>query len=208
MKKILFKHIPYDWAMFVGYFWMIACFLVPVPAFSVYLPDINEFCQAHPNSSAFVLIAGMIGFAAIAGYPAMRCGSKAYRKSSSGPIDMSSSIDLCRRIIEKLRASKGLSITPQAKTYECFKFDGDLMNSQGEYYVPAWAVDAFKKGILYFGSASEDTPPCELFIKTMYGDVHVAVGDYVLHLDYGILCPCPPGLFEKTYTVVEASDDR
>lgn len=72
--------------MFVGYFWMIACFLVSVLAFSVYLPDINEFCQAHPNSSAFVLIAGMVGFAAIAGYPAMRCGSKAYRKSSSGQI--------------------------------------------------------------------------------------------------------------------------
>lgn len=205
MKKILLKHIPYDWAMLVGYFWMIACFLVTVLAFFVYLSGINEFCQAHPTGSAFVLIAVMIGFGAIACYPAMRCGSKVYRKpkDSSGPIDMSSSIDLCRRIIEKLRASKGLSITPQAKTYECFKFDGDLVNSQGEYYVPAWAVDAFKKGILYFDSLSKDAPPCELFIKTMYGDIHVAVGDYVLHLDHGVLCPCPPGLFEKIYSIVE-----
>lgn len=201
MKKILLKHIPYDWAMLVGYFWMIACFLVTGLAFFVYFP--RPFTIVPCVSS---LIASMIGFGAIASYPAMRCGSKVYRKpkDTSDPIDMSSTIGLCRQIIAKLRPSKGLSITPQAKTYECFKFDGDLVNSQGEYYVPAWAVDAFKKGILYFGSLSKDTPPCELFIKTMYGDVRVAVGDYVLHLDYGVLCPCPPGLFEKTYTVAEA----
>lgn len=42
MKKILFKHIPYDWAMFVGYFWMIACFLVSGLAFFVYLPCAGE----------------------------------------------------------------------------------------------------------------------------------------------------------------------
>lgn len=80
MKKILLKHIPYDWAMLVGYFWMIACFLVSGLAFFVYLPVTQEFCQEHPNSSAFVLIAVMIGFGAIAGYPGSCRKTKAMRK--------------------------------------------------------------------------------------------------------------------------------
>lgn len=30
------------------------------------------------------------------------------------------------------------------KTIECFKYDGDLKNSDGEYYVPEWAVGGVK----------------------------------------------------------------
>ena len=29
-------------------------------------------------------------------------------------------------------------------TIEAFQFDGDFMNSDGDYYVPEWAVKAFE----------------------------------------------------------------
>ena len=47
---------------------------------------------------------------------------------------------------------------------EAFQYDGDLKGSNGEYYVPEWAVKAFKDGIMYYDSPDCNTPPCELFI--------------------------------------------
>jgi hypothetical protein len=35
-------------------------------------------------------------------------------------------------------------------TIECFKYDGDLINDKGEYYVPDWAVRAYSNGTIYF----------------------------------------------------------
>lgn len=55
---------------------------------------------------------------------------------------------------------------------EAFQFDGDLKGSDGKYYVPEWAVKAFKEGILYFDALTPDTPPIELFIKTLEGTMH------------------------------------
>ena len=33
---------------------------------------------------------------------------------------------------------------------EAFQYDGDLINQNGKYYVPKWAEDAHKKGIIFF----------------------------------------------------------
>ena len=32
----------------------------------------------------------------------------------------------------------------KSKEIEAFQYDGDFMNSNGEYYVPEWAVEALK----------------------------------------------------------------
>lgn len=75
---------------------------------------------------------------------------------------------------------------------EAFQFDGDLMNSKGHYYVPDWAVKAWQEGIMYYQGA-------ELYIKTLEGDHHVSVGDYVICGVKGELYPCKPDIFEATY---------
>ena len=98
-----------------------------------------------------------------------------------------------------------MKATKKPVTIECFKYDGDLKNSNGEYYVPDWAKEAYEKGILYFGSKNEGEPPCELFVITNHGAVHVAVDDYVIRQIDGELYPCKPEVFEKTYDI-ETSD--
>lgn len=85
---------------------------------------------------------------------------------------------------------------------EAFQYDGDLMNSNGEYCVPEWAVRAFQFGIMYYDSIDEG-PPCELFIQTLEGVHHVSLGDYIIQGIQGELYPCKPDIFEKTYEAVE-----
>lgn len=81
---------------------------------------------------------------------------------------------------------------------EAFQYDGDLKGKDG-YYVPDWAVDAFELGVMYYASRSDNEPPCELFIKTLEGDHHVSVGDFVVQGIQGELYPCKPDIFEATY---------
>ncbi len=82
---------------------------------------------------------------------------------------------------------------------EAFRYDGDLKDRNGNWYVPDWAVKAYEKGAMYYGSESCDVPPCELFIETLEGIHHVSVGDYVIQGVNGELYPCKPDIFEKTY---------
>ena len=82
---------------------------------------------------------------------------------------------------------------------EAFQFDGDLMNSSGRFYVPEWAVTAFKERIIFYG----EQDPWELYIKTLEGNHHVSVGDYIIKGVNGELYPCKPDIFEKTYERVE-----
>lgn len=87
---------------------------------------------------------------------------------------------------------------------EAFQYDGDLKSSDGEYYVPNWAVKAFESGVLYYRSENFPyTPPCELYVKTLEGDMHVSVKDYVIRGINGELYPCRPDIFEKTYEPIE-----
>lgn len=82
---------------------------------------------------------------------------------------------------------------------EAFQYDGDLMNANGEYYVPEWAQDAHKKGTIFFDSMDSESQPSEMFIKTLEGDHHASVGDYIIQGVNGELYPCKPEIFEKTY---------
>ena len=89
---------------------------------------------------------------------------------------------------------------------EAFKYDGDLMNQSGEWYVPDWAVNAFKNSILYYDQLSSEEPPIELYIKTLEGQMHVSVGDWIIKGVNGELYPCKPDIFEKTYEQVESKN--
>lgn len=84
---------------------------------------------------------------------------------------------------------------------EAFKYDGDLKDSDGYYYVPEWAVQANTEGILFYDEFQGI--PGELFIKTLEGDMHASVGDYIIKGVDGELYPCKSSIFEKTYEIIE-----
>lgn len=84
---------------------------------------------------------------------------------------------------------------------KAFKFDGDLMNKDGHYYVPEWAQHKLLEGDLYFDE-------CELYVKTdhLYFDtfqerrnVKVNIGDYVVKDFKGELCVYNPEVFEREF---------
>lgn len=86
---------------------------------------------------------------------------------------------------------------------EAFQYDGDLKDRDGKYYVPGWAVKAFKEGTMYYiipRTKPSDIP--ELYIKTLEGNHHVSIDDYVIQGVNGELYPCKPDIFEKTYEEV------
>lgn len=86
---------------------------------------------------------------------------------------------------------------------EAFQYDGDLKGGNGKYYVPEWAVKAFEDGtIFYKDPVSPLLSPCELFVKTLEGEMHVSDGDYIIEGVNGEIYPCKPDIFEKTYEVV------
>lgn len=78
---------------------------------------------------------------------------------------------------------------------DAFCYDGDLKNSDGEYYVPDWAVIAFETGVLFY----DDT---ELYVKTLEGNMKADVGDYIIKGVKGELYPCKPDIFKQTYDEV------
>lgn len=79
---------------------------------------------------------------------------------------------------------------------EAFNYDGDLMDKYGNYYVPQWAVEAYKNGTLFYGCGVGGD---ELFINTPEGVHRVSVGDYIIKGVAGELYPCKPYIFEQTY---------
>lgn len=86
-------------------------------------------------------------------------------------------------------------------TIEAFQYDGDLINSNGKYYVPKWAEEAHKNGNIYFKDI--DGKPQVMIIKTLEGDMTANVGDYIIKGVSGELYPCKPDIFEKTYEIAE-----
>lgn len=86
-----------------------------------------------------------------------------------------------------------------------FRKNGHWINNfgyHGKYYVPEWAVKAFEEGILYFDALTPDTPPIELFIKTLEGTMHAPVGSYVIQGVRGEIYCCKEDIFLETYEPV------
>jgi hypothetical protein len=46
----------------------------------------------------------------------------------------------------------------------------------------------------------------ELYIKTLEGNLHASVGDYIIRGVNGELYPCKPDIFEKTYDIVDSGN--
>lgn len=82
-----------------------------------------------------------------------------------------------------------------------FRFDVDMKDKDGEWYVPDWAVEAYESGTLFYKDAGE------LYVKTIEGDLHVSVGSYVLRGVKGELYPVRKDIFEETYEEVEECTD-
>lgn len=87
---------------------------------------------------------------------------------------------------------------------EAFQYDGDLKNTDGDYYVPAWAIKAYEDGVLHYEELKQDKLPYGLFIDTLEGTHHVSVGDYVIKGVKGELYSCKPDIFEESYEVYHA----
>lgn len=96
---------------------------------------------------------------------------------------------------------EGMKYRKKPVEIEAFKYDGDLMGSDGKYYVPDWAVKALENWGMYYDYI--DGNPPELFIRTLEGVHHVSVGDYIIQGVKGELYPCKPDIFEMTYEEVK-----
>ncbi len=80
---------------------------------------------------------------------------------------------------------------------EAFQYDGDLLDRTGSAYVPEWAIQALENGTMHYRDAGE------LYIRTLEGDHHVSIGDYIIKGVAGELYPCKPDIFEQTYEAVK-----
>ncbi len=89
---------------------------------------------------------------------------------------------------------------------EAFQYDGDLMTVNAGYYVPNWAQKAHKEGTIFFDALGKKSP-CEMFVKTLEGNHHASVGDYIIQGVQGEIYPCKPDIFEKTYVKVNENDN-
>ena len=76
------------------------------------------------------------------------------------------------------------------------------MYSNGQWYCPDWARDAFQSGVIYYDSPGCGEPPTELYIDTLEGKHHVSIGDYIILGVTGELYPCKPDIFAQTYEPV------
>lgn len=80
---------------------------------------------------------------------------------------------------------------------EAFQYDGDFIDRNENPYVPVWAIYAEEMDVLYF------TDDGELYVKTLEGDMHVSVGDYIIRGIFGELYACKPDIFYETYEKVD-----
>ena len=87
------------------------------------------------------------------------------------------------------------------KEIEAFKYDGDFINSSGEYYVPEWAVEALKNGILYYDSHNENEPPSTLFLDGLVLDIKV--GYYIIRQSDGVISACTESYLNEQYEIIE-----
>lgn len=79
---------------------------------------------------------------------------------------------------------------------EAFQYNGSLI-----FWAPDWVKEAHKKGVLFYRYDDE------VFIKTLEGNHHVSIGDFIIKGIQGELYPCKPDIFEQTYELVETTQE-
>lgn len=84
---------------------------------------------------------------------------------------------------------------------KAFRFDGDLVDAQGNYYIPDWAVKAHADRMMFFESLSMENPPDTLFVRCRSALIPVNVGDYIVQLpDEKTLVVLDKETMDKMYT--------
>lgn len=73
---------------------------------------------------------------------------------------------------------------------EAIRYLGETLNKNN---TSDWVFSALKECTIYYDDQGE------LFIKTLEGDHHVSVGDYIIQGIHGELYPCKPDIFRKTH---------
>ena len=88
---------------------------------------------------------------------------------------------------------------------EAFKFDNNRFDESEASYMPDWAQNAYRDGVLFL---DVETPASsvELFVKTLEGNMRVSNGDYIIQGVNGELYPCKPDIFAKTYEPAESEE--
>lgn len=85
---------------------------------------------------------------------------------------------------------------------EAFEYDGDLVDSNGDSYVPDWAMGAYGGGTIRYGKGP-DEKPYDLYIETLEGKHLASVGDFIIKGVKGEIYPCKPDIFKMTYEEME-----
>ena len=80
---------------------------------------------------------------------------------------------------------------------EAFQFDGDMMTSDGKYYVPEYAVNALKENVLSFRDNGE------LYLLYLDWYIPIYVGDYIIRDVDGAIFVYNPDIFKEIYELVE-----
>lgn len=86
---------------------------------------------------------------------------------------------------------------------EAFQYDGDMQNSEGEYYVPEWAVKALQEGKLCYANMDVGGMPPLCVKSELDFYILVLVDDYVLKFEDGRIRPFSVNDFEKVYEIVK-----
>lgn len=86
---------------------------------------------------------------------------------------------------------------------EAFQYDGDMQNSEGEYYVPEWAVEALQEGKLCYANMDVGGMPPLCVKSELDFYILVLVDDYVLKFEDGRIRPFSVNDFEKVYEIVK-----
>lgn len=82
---------------------------------------------------------------------------------------------------------------------EAFRYDGDFIDKDGNYYIPGWGIEAFENNIIKYKSYDNG----KLSIETLEGTMIADIGDYIIKGVNGELYPCKPDIFRKTYELVK-----
>ena len=90
-----------------------------------------------------------------------------------------------------------IKATKKPVTIECVKWDGENIEE-----IMAFCGDSAFTAV---ESQMGQTETEELYIKTLEGNHHASVGDYIIKGVKGEFYPCKPDIFENTYDIVDES---
>lgn len=86
---------------------------------------------------------------------------------------------------------------------ETFKYAGSLFDTNGEYCIPEWAIEAFRKNVIRYGLIQNGESLSGLYIEYKDGWQHIPVGDYIIKGIDGKIYGCNKEVFIETYEGVE-----